>query len=131
MVVAVTGCGSSFSAGAGGGARTVGVTEQDFEISTTTAHVPVGAVTLRIHNQGPDEHELIVPRGAGAVCRSERTALRSTRRRSRIRSLARSTPSSLGGTEYLSLHLAAGRYVLFCNMEGHYMGGMHTVLVVR
>ena len=30
----------------------------------------------------------------------------------------------------LKLHLAPGRYLLFCNMEGHYMGGMHTELVV-
>ena len=29
------------------------------------------------------------------------------------------------------MHLEPGRYVLFCNMEGHYMAGMHTVLVVH
>jgi uncharacterized cupredoxin-like copper-binding protein len=28
------------------------------------------------------------------------------------------------------VHLAPGRYVLFCNMTGHYMGGMHSTLVV-
>ena len=27
--------------------------------------------------------------------------------------------------------LDPGRYVLFCNMYGHYLGGMHAVLVVR
>jgi uncharacterized cupredoxin-like copper-binding protein len=27
--------------------------------------------------------------------------------------------------------LAPGRYVLFCNMSGHYLGGMHRLLVVR
>ena len=34
-------------------------------------------------------------------------------------------------TELLDVRLKPGRYVLFCNMEGHYMAGMHTVLVVR
>ena len=35
------------------------------------------------------------------------------------------------GYQFLKLHLAPGRYILFCNMEGHYMAGMHTELVVR
>jgi uncharacterized cupredoxin-like copper-binding protein len=28
-------------------------------------------------------------------------------------------------------HLTPGRYVLFCNMSGHYLAGMRRVLVVR
>ena len=31
----------------------------------------------------------------------------------------------------LDVHLAPGRYKLLCNMSGHYLGGMHTALVVR
>jgi uncharacterized cupredoxin-like copper-binding protein len=31
----------------------------------------------------------------------------------------------------LRLRLAPGRYVLFCNMAGHYLGGMQAQLVVR
>jgi uncharacterized cupredoxin-like copper-binding protein len=31
----------------------------------------------------------------------------------------------------LAVHLVPGRYVLLCNMSGHYLGGMHTVLVVK
>ena len=30
----------------------------------------------------------------------------------------------------LPLTLAPGRYVFFCNMDGHYLGGMHAVLEV-
>ena len=29
----------------------------------------------------------------------------------------------------LLLHLQPGRYVLFCNMSGHFLGGMHEILV--
>ena len=32
--------------------------------------------------------------------------------------------------ETLVIHLAPGRYVFFCNLEGHYLGGMHGVLEV-
>jgi uncharacterized cupredoxin-like copper-binding protein len=35
-----------------------------------------------------------------------------------------------GADETLALSLQPGRYVFFCNMEGHYMGGMHGVLEV-
>ena len=35
-----------------------------------------------------------------------------------------------GSVRKLRLHLAPGRYQLFCNMSGHYLGGMHTKLVV-
>jgi uncharacterized cupredoxin-like copper-binding protein len=37
----------------------------------------------------------------------------------------------IGQTETLALRLPPGRYVLFCNLEGHYLGGMHALLEVR
>ena len=35
-----------------------------------------------------------------------------------------------GTRDRLRLHLEPGRYVLFCNMAGHYLGGMHEALEV-
>ncbi len=125
----MSGCGNSASAGAGG--TVIGVTERDFQISTSIARVSAGEVSLRISNQGPDEHELIVApeRKAGLPMRSDGfTVSEEAIQNSEPGSI---TPQQPGGTEYLRLHLARGRYVLFCNMEGHYMGGMHTQLVVR
>jgi uncharacterized cupredoxin-like copper-binding protein len=40
-------------------------------------------------------------------------------------------PGASGDVRDLQVHLTSGRYVLFCNMSGHYLGGMHRVLVVR
>jgi uncharacterized cupredoxin-like copper-binding protein len=37
---------------------------------------------------------------------------------------------SAGSVEKLLLHLKPGRYELFCNMAGHYLGGMSAQLVV-
>jgi len=34
------------------------------------------------------------------------------------------------GVRRVRLHLAPGRYELFCNMAGHFMAGMHGELVV-
>ena len=31
----------------------------------------------------------------------------------------------------LALDLAPGNYVFYCNLEGHYLGGMHAAFTVR
>jgi hypothetical protein len=38
--------------------------------------------------------------------------------------------SNAGTIGTLPLTLAPGRYVFFCNLDGHYLGGMHAVLEV-
>jgi uncharacterized cupredoxin-like copper-binding protein len=45
-----------------------------------------------------------------------------------VRKLEAGKPGSL---RTLSVRLGPGRYVLFCNMSGHYLGGMDHDLVVR
>jgi uncharacterized cupredoxin-like copper-binding protein len=40
-------------------------------------------------------------------------------------------PGAPGGVRDIQVKLFPGRYVLFCNMSGHFMGGMHTPLVVN
>ncbi len=136
LVLAISGCGASAHAGAGagagaGGGTVIGVTERDFHISTSISNVSAGDVSLRISNQGPDQHELIVAPDlkAGLPIRADGfTVDEEAIQHSEPGAI---TPQQPGGTEYLRLHLASGRYVLFCNMEGHYMGGMRTELVVR
>jgi uncharacterized cupredoxin-like copper-binding protein len=36
-----------------------------------------------------------------------------------------------GKGDEVQVHLVPGRYVLFCNMAGHYLSGMHARVVVR
>jgi len=40
-------------------------------------------------------------------------------------------PGAPGSVRHLRVHLRPGRYMLICNMSGHFLGGMHTELVVR
>ena len=127
-IVLIAGCGGApRQTGAG---TQVGVTERDFKITTSLARVAPGQVTLSIHNAGPDQHELIVaPAGSRALpFRSDGfTISEETIQRSEPGSV---NPQEPGRTTDLKLNLSRGRYVLFCNMEGHFMAGMHTVLVV-
>lgn len=128
--VLVAGCGSAVSGSATASAQ-INVTERDFHIGLSTSTVQAGAVRLQIHNAGPDDHELIVaPQGSGGL------PLRSDGFTVNEEAIASSEPGSIepqqpGGTENLVVDLKPGRYTLFCNMEGHYMAGMHTTLVVR
>jgi uncharacterized cupredoxin-like copper-binding protein len=108
----------------------VHVTERDFKISAP-ARLRAGDVVLHVRNRGPDSHELLViklgPKGLplrgdgltvdeDAVKGNEAGALE---------------PGESGSVRDLDVRLTPGRYVLLCNMSGHYLGGMERTLVVR
>ena len=106
------------------------VTEQDFRI-TAPKRSASGNLVLSVHNRGPDAHELIVVREP-----TSRLPLRRDGSTVSEEKLDRVTAGALepghpGNNRKLRLHLAPGRYVLFCNMSGHYLGGMHAELVVQ
>lgn len=130
FVFGVVGCGPGASNRQVSG-QVINVTERDFSITTAPRTVSAGTVLVRVHNDGPDAHELIVvraPRG--------RLPLRSDGLTVDEEALARSTVGSLvpggsGASRRLEVRLTRGRYLLFCNMAGHFMGGMHAELVVR
>jgi hypothetical protein len=110
-------------------APVVTVSERDFKIEVPSRLKP-GEVLLRVHNRGPDEHELIItPLGrSGVPIRSDGFTVNEE-------AIANAEPGSLvpaaaGSVRELRIRLAPGRYVFFCNMEGHYLGGMHANVVV-
>ena len=123
------GCGGS-SEKPGPTASVVPVAESDFHISAPSV-LKTGDYTFRVDNQGPTDHEfLVVPTQTG------RLRLRPDGLTVDEEAVERSEPGSLepgapGAARDLTVQLKPGRYILFCNMEGHYMAGMHTELVVR
>jgi hypothetical protein len=108
----------------------VRVRERDFKISVPRKPVRSGAVSLSVHNKGPDSHELVVVRK-----RAGELPLRKDGQTVDEDAIEKSTAETLEpggpGTRRLRLHLAPGRYELFCNMSGHYLGGMEADLVVQ
>jgi uncharacterized cupredoxin-like copper-binding protein len=112
------------------GAQTVRVTERDFGISAPKS-VTAGDLTLTVRNNGPDQHELIIVRSDGMHLPLRSDGLTVNEERLQKRTIETLEPSPAGDVHRLHLRLAPGRYVLFCNMAGHYLGGMHTALVVR
>ena len=93
-------------------------------------HLTAGEYTLRVHNEGPTEHELIVARTGGRALPLRADGLTVSEEALQSREAGALEPGRPGAVRDLKVHLAPGRYVLFCNMEGHYMAGMHAELVV-
>jgi plastocyanin len=122
------GCGSAGSDSAG--VPVVNVTEKDFHISAP-ARVAAGEMILRVRNDGPDEHELIAARAPA----NWKLPIRGDGFTVDEDAVQASEPGSLepgapNATRTLRVKLAPGKYVFFCNMAGHFMGGMHADVVV-
>ncbi len=114
-----------------GAAQVVDVNERDFAIVASPRQLSPGDVEFRADNHGPDAHELIVVRApAGDLpLRSDGLTVNEEGLKSAI--VGALEPGESGAVRTLRVHLAKGRYVLFCNMAGHYMAGMETVVTVR
>jgi len=125
--VALSGRGTPASAAADG--HVVRVVERDFRIAVSPSHAAAGLVTFKVTNDGPDAHEMIVVRDNGKL------PLRADGMTVNEDALARQTvgalePGEAGDVRHLRLRLRPGRYMLLCNMYGHYMAGMHSVVLV-
>lgn len=129
IAVVAAGCGSQLGAG-GGAASVVQVTERDFAIRVTK-HVAAGDVVLRVHNRGPGSHELLVVRESATRLPFRSDGLTVDEDAVTKAEIGVLEPAHAGVTRELRLHLTPGRYVLFCNMSGHFLGGMHADVVVR
>jgi uncharacterized cupredoxin-like copper-binding protein len=124
----VAGCGATQLAAPG---RVVAVTERDFAIKVSPRTLEAGDVVLRATNRGPDQHELIVARVGDAKLPLRSDGLTVDEdgfEKSIVGVLEPGEPNSV---RELRVQLKPGHYVLFCNMSGHFMGGMRADVVVR
>jgi uncharacterized cupredoxin-like copper-binding protein len=129
ILLAAVGC-SAGQAGTQAGGTVLRVTERDFRISAPK-QTRSGDVRLSVTNKGPDQHELIVVRERGSRLPIRRDGVTVNEEQLEHATVGLLEPGPPGSRRGLTLHLKPGRYVLFCNMSGHYLGGMHAELVVR
>jgi uncharacterized cupredoxin-like copper-binding protein len=111
-------------------ATVVRVTENDF-----TIHVPsriaAGEVRLLVHNRGPDMHELIVVRMSSVDLPLRPDAATVDEEGLEPLTVGALEPGPPGSVRELDMRLRPGRYELFCNMAGHYLGGMSATFTVE
>lgn len=126
-VLFVVGC-SETDTGSRGPHALVRISERDFRIVVEPGRIPAGDVELVVKNQGPDTHELIMVRSSGSQPPLRRDGL--TVDEEALQEVGAVEGIDPKGMHHVRLHLAPGRYELFCNMAGHFMAGMHGELVV-
>ena len=131
LAAAVAGCGSSVGPRTAANSAVLPVSEKDFKISAPKS-VRAGNIQLVVRHSGPDDHEFILvraPRDGELPLRADgltvdEDAIEKT-------TAVASEPAPPGTVSNLHVHLTPGRYLMLCNMSGHYRGGMHRTLVVQ
>lgn len=132
-VLAVSGlAGCTGSSSAAPGTR-VDVTIGDFHVKVSRRTVPAGTVVLHVTNHGPSTHEINVDlsRYDSADLPIESDGLTAAEDAKGLRRIDSIEQVDLHHSADLTLELKPGHYVLWCNLEGHYLGGMHVSLDVR
>ena len=111
----------------------VNVLLDDFRVREDAAVVPAGTVSFRVRNQGPTSHELIVVRTDRAPDKLplQGDGLTVNEEGPGVALIDEAEALDIDDRQTLVLDLAPGHYVMYCNLEGHYLGGMHAALAVR
>jgi uncharacterized cupredoxin-like copper-binding protein len=123
--------------GGNGGPTDVAVTLQEFSVNPDTTSVPAGTVNFIVANIGPeDEHEMVVIRTDLDPGDLPTTADGSVDEAGAgIEIVDEIEQFPFGETRTLTLDLAAGNYVLICNVveedEAHYTFGMRVGFTVE
>lgn len=108
----------------------VDLTLKDFSITTGTTSVPAGDVVLRVFNEAPATHEFVVVRSDLSPTKLPLASDGLSVDEEQLDRVDEIGQLDTRDTATMALHLGPGRYVFFCNLEGHYLGGMSGVLVV-
>jgi uncharacterized cupredoxin-like copper-binding protein len=111
----------------------VNVLLDDFHVRRSTAATPAGMVRFVLKNNGPSTHEFIVVRTDRAPDQLplQRDGLTVDEEGPGVDHVDEAEGLDIADHRTLTLGLAPGHYVLFCNMEGHYLGGMHAAFTVH
>jgi uncharacterized cupredoxin-like copper-binding protein len=126
-------------AGCGAGGGTVKVTLSEWSVQRDKAELPAGSITFDVSNIGPDDlHEFVVIRtdlAAGSLPTDSTGKVDEAGGGMEV--MGEIEDIEVGASGTLTLDLAAGKYVLICNIyteaedEAHYHEGMRTDFTVN
>lgn len=115
------------------GVPSIGVVEKDFTIQATPSTVKGGLVDFTVANAGPSAHEFLIFRAAlapdalptGSDGRVDESSDQITKVFDSGDNIA---PN---GSKVFHAALTPGKYVMVCNLPGHYKAGMHEGFTVH
>jgi uncharacterized cupredoxin-like copper-binding protein len=125
LVAAGATAGAAFAAAQMG--PTVGVTLKEFKV-LAPASSKAGKIKFVVRNKGQLKHEFLVVKTKRAA--SKLPVKGSAVKLKGLDVRGKLAPFAPGKTKSLSLKLKAGKYVLFCNLPGHYRAGQYKAFKV-
>jgi uncharacterized cupredoxin-like copper-binding protein len=113
-------------------AKQVAVTVGDFKIAVVEPRLPAGKATFKVVGAGPSTHELVLFRSDLAPVKLPTVpdGTKVNEDGEGVQHIDEVEDVKAGTVKQLTVDLEPGRYVLVCNLPGHYKLGMRTGLVV-
>jgi uncharacterized cupredoxin-like copper-binding protein len=114
----------------GGGGSSVDATLSDFKIELSKNSGDAGEVTFKIKNNGPSTHEFVVfrtdiPEGQIPTTEENGVKIIDEENAQGLELVDEAEDIQANISTELKLDLAAGHYVIVCNVPAHYAAGMH------
>ncbi len=106
----------------------IATTLNDFKIEPAEAEAPAGRVLFALQNDGPSEHTFFVVRTG--LAEASLPVVDHVVDLGSLEVVAQAGELPYGVHVSVDADLAAGTYVLFCNLPGHYESDMHTGFTV-
>lgn len=102
-----------------------GESGQPMTLTLDKANVPAGDVTFKVHNGAMvEEHEMVLVKLKSANDQIPVNAAKHRVDESKLKSLGEVSELKPGKDGQLKVKLAAGNYLLLCNIKGHFEAGM-------
>ncbi len=104
----------------------VGIKLREFKVLPSAASAKAGKVTFSIKNVGTLPHEFVVVKTNLAPSK-----LPVKNSKAVVKPVGSIKPIGKGKSATLTVTLKAGKYVLLCNIPGHYQAGQFTAFTVK
>jgi len=125
VAAALAAVGASGAWGAAG--TTVSVQLKEFKVIPKPASAKPGTVTFSVKNVGKVDHELVVVMTSAAPGKLPVKGSKASEK-GKVGRVAALKPGKSGK---VTLNVKAGKYVLLCNVPGHYQAGQYVGFTVK
>jgi hypothetical protein len=125
FLAVLSGCG-----GAGTERPIVRIVTSDFSIRAPRV-APAGDVRIEVLNKGPVSHEVLLVRLTGKPLPLRGDGFTIDEEAIQKARIGVIEPQRPGVESHMDVHLVPGRYLVFCNMAGHFAVGMRREFTVR